>query len=343
MTRNGLALIAVVVLGLPCLGAAENFESFNNVQQAAETGQRDESPHTVRFVSVDSDVKLEVLDWGGSGRALVLLAGLGNTAHVFDDFAPKLTSTYHVYGITRRGFGASSVPESGYSADRLGDDVLQVIDSLGLTRPIVVGHSIAGEELSSVGSRHPEKVAGLVYLEAGYFYAYYDRSRGNLTLDALDVQRKLDQLQLGKGPADQRPLMHELLDDDLPQLEKDLRETLKDLEGAPPPPLQPPTSSGFSPSQAILDGAQKYTKIPVPVLAIYALPHRLGPEMGNDAATREAAQARELAVAGAQVKVFETGVPSARVVTLPNADHFIFRSNEADVLREMNLFISTLK
>jgi hypothetical protein len=65
--------------------------------------------------------------------------------------------------------------------------------------------------------------------------------------------------------------------------------------------------------------------------------------MGNDAATREAAQARELAVAGAQVKAFETGVPSARVVTLPNADHFIFRSNEADVLREMNLFISTLK
>jgi hypothetical protein len=100
MTRNGLALIAVVVLGLSCLGAAENSESFNDVQRAAETGHRDESPHTVRFVSVDSDVKLEVLDWGGSGRALVLLAGLGDTAHVFDDFAPKLTSTYHVYGIS---------------------------------------------------------------------------------------------------------------------------------------------------------------------------------------------------------------------------------------------------
>src|SRR5215471_3802346 len=114
---------------------------------------RDESRHTVHFVTVDNNVKLEVLDWGGSGRALVLLAGLGGTAHIFDDFAPKLTSTYHVYGITRRGFGASSVPKSGYSADRLGDDVLQVIDFLPLTRPILAGHSIAGEELSSVGSR----------------------------------------------------------------------------------------------------------------------------------------------------------------------------------------------
>ena len=67
-------------------------------------------PHTVQFVTVDKDVKLEVLDWGGSGRPVVLLAGLGNNAHVFDKFAPKLTGTYHVYGITRRGFGASSAP-----------------------------------------------------------------------------------------------------------------------------------------------------------------------------------------------------------------------------------------
>ena len=50
---------------------------------------QDPSPHTVQFVAVDNDVKLEVLDWGGSGRALVLLAGLGNTAHEFDDFCTQ--------------------------------------------------------------------------------------------------------------------------------------------------------------------------------------------------------------------------------------------------------------
>lgn len=302
---------------------------------------QDKSSHTVNYVTVDRNVKLEVLDWGGSGRAIVMLAGLGETAHAFDDFAPKLTGTYHVYGVTRRGFGRSSIPEIGYSADRLGDDVLQVIDSLKLTRPILVGVSIAGEELSSVGSRHPEKVSGLIYLDAAYFYAYYDRSQGNLTLDALDVQRKLESLvQPGKGSAD----MRELLNDSLPQLEKDLRAALKSLEGAgPPPPQPPPAPEGFSPAQAIADGAQKYTKIPVPVLAVYALPQRLGPEFGTDPAVRAAAQARQFALGSAQANAFEKGVPSARVVRLPNADHNVLRSNEADVLREMRLFISTLK
>jgi pimeloyl-ACP methyl ester carboxylesterase len=81
----------------------------------------------VQFVTVDEGVRLEVLDWGGAGRPIVLLAGLGNTAHVFDDFAPKLASGYHVYGITRRGFGASSVLAAGYDAYRLGDDVIAVL------------------------------------------------------------------------------------------------------------------------------------------------------------------------------------------------------------------------
>jgi len=43
-----------------------------------------------------------------------------------------------VYGISRRGYGASSSPESGYTADRLGDDVLAVIDALKLNRPVLV-------------------------------------------------------------------------------------------------------------------------------------------------------------------------------------------------------------
>jgi pimeloyl-ACP methyl ester carboxylesterase len=46
-----------------------------------------------------------------------------------------------------------------------------------------VGHSLGGEDLSSVGSRHSERVAGLVYLDAGYQYAF-DNGRGG-TLDEL--------------------------------------------------------------------------------------------------------------------------------------------------------------
>jgi non-heme chloroperoxidase len=304
--------------------------------------QIDPSPHTAQFITVDKDVKLEVLDWGGSGRPLVLLTGLGNNAHVFDKFAPKLTATYHVYGITRRGYGASSAPASGYSADRLGDDVLAVIDSLKLNKPILAGHSIAGEELSSIGSRHPEKVAGLIYLDAGYSYAYYDRARGDYRIDLIELQKKLDQLQPGKGPPNPLPLIQELLETSLPGFERDLRDEQKDLQSMPAAMLAAASAPPPMAAQAIMAGMQKYTSVPVPILAIFAVPHDLGPLGGSDAAARAASEARDLASTGAQAKAFEAGLPSAHVVRLAKANHFVFLSNEADVLREMNAFIGGL-
>src|SRR5690349_577304 len=79
---------------------------------------------STQLVDVGDGVKLEVLDWGGDGRPVVLLPGSGNTAHVFEDFAPKLIECchVHVYGITRRGFGSSSKPERGYSTPDLAED-----------------------------------------------------------------------------------------------------------------------------------------------------------------------------------------------------------------------------
>ena len=250
------------------------------------TAWKDPSPHTASFVTSERDVKLEVLDWGGpsTGRTLVLVPGLGNTAHIFDVLATKLTARYHVIGVTRRGFGDSSAPASGYAADRLGDDVLAVIDALKISKPVLAGHSLGGEELSSIGSRYPERIAGLIYLDAGYSYAFY----------------------------------------------------APDIEPFP----APPTTSLPPIMQGIMSGRQNYTRIPVPILAIYALPH--DPGAAAPAAVRAQTEANDVK-AEAQAKAFEAGLPTARVVRIPRANHYVFVSNEADVLREMETFIASLK
>ncbi|HSY81034.1 MAG TPA: alpha/beta hydrolase [Gemmatimonadaceae bacterium] len=302
--------------------------------------------HTIRLVQVDTNVRLEVLDWGGSGRPLVFMSGLGGTAHGFDSYAPKFTPKYHVYGITRRGFGASSSPpftRANYRADRLGDDVLAVLDSLGLHRPVLVGHSIAGEELSSIGSRYPAKVAGLIYLDAGYGYALYDRSRGDFILDRGVLVQQLRQLEPGRlPPADLRTLVHTMRDSTLPRFEKDIAEYAKNLDAMPAPADSPAPDTTPNAGRAILDGIEKYTSIPVPILAIYAVPHRPLPMPGTDSATRVRMQARFDSVTAAYATSFENGVPTAHVVRIPNATHFVFQSNEAEVLREMTAFLATL-
>jgi non-heme chloroperoxidase len=303
-------------------------------------GWKDPSPHAVRFVSVTKDVRLEVLDWGGSGSPMVLLAGGGLTAHVFDNFAPKLTFHHHVYGITRRGFGASGYSAEHYDADRMGDDVVAVLDALKVKRAILVGHSLAGEELSSIANHHRERVAALVYLDAAYAYAF-DNGKGS----TMDEMRSL------QGPQFPQPGAKDLASFEafqrydegvhgfrLPDGElRQQRETTP--EGGVGKQREFP---GFA---TLMQGMKKYDQIPAPSLIIFANPHGLGTwiDRNTDPSVRAAAEkysAALRAMTEKQEKAVAAGVPGARVVTLAGADHLVFISNEADVLREMNRFFA---
>jgi pimeloyl-ACP methyl ester carboxylesterase len=145
----------------------------------------DQSPHRVRFIPVAGrsrenaarPVRLEVLDWGGTGPAVVLLAGLGGTAHIYDDLAPQLVDRFRIIGITRRGHGASSraVDTTTYTLDPLASDIRTVLDSLGIHRASLVGHSIAGAEITRFAARYPDRVEKLVYLDSAHDFDGYDQ------------------------------------------------------------------------------------------------------------------------------------------------------------------------
>ena len=289
----------------------------------------DVTPHSVQFVTVQPGVKLEVLDYGGTGRAMVFLAALGPDAHDWDKFAPKFVSRYRVYAITRRGSGASDHPaptDENYSADRLGDDVLSVMDQLKMERPIIVGWSVGGEELSSVGSRFPAKVTALIYLDAGYPYAFYNKAEPEPLQERAELRRLLKEAEQGPDPS--LDLKRRLLAS-MTRNEEELRKSIQSDEKSQPPPPPPPGIPPMPPElNAIMMNPVKYTTIPVPVLAIFA--------------TEKSSDPDENAWENRQIDAFEAGIPTARVVRLAHARHDVFATNEAEVIREMRAFLQSL-
>jgi len=307
----------------------------------------DPSPHKVQFIAVDGAIRLEVLDWGGAGRAVVLLAGSGNTAHVFDDFAPKLSQFCHVYGITRRGYGASGHPDSGYSEQRLAEDVLQVIDQLKLVKPVLMGHSMSGEEMTRLGDEHSDRLAGLVYLDAASdptdwpgsspaYLALFHKLPGSM-----QTPPEPSDADLKSSHAYYEWQLHNR---DAPFPESELRNQYDENSDG--------SVGNFRSSdeihQAIGRGALKrdYSKIRVPILAFF-------PVVGTESKYQPKSDAER-----ASVKDFDVGTVvyvnrykknianapgGGRIVDLQNANHYVFISNEADVLREVRAFLTGLQ
>jgi non-heme chloroperoxidase len=339
MRRNcaGIALAALFstfVIGSSC---AQRRSSWH-----------DPSKHKVKFIPVEEGVQLEILDWGGSGRAVVLLAGLGNTAHVFDDFAKKLSCTYHVYGITRRGYGASSHPDSGYTAQRLADDVLHVLDALKLDRPVLVGHSIAGQELTVLGTEHSSRIAGLVYLDA--------IADPTLRIPEYDVLLEKLPASFRNPPPPPDSAFNSF---------RAYRDWQERTHGAPFAEAELRNNFDSTPDgrvgnfktpgtirAAILAGAQKpdYSRIHVPVLAFIAFPPPVEDQLRrhkiqDDQEPKAVQQVydADLEWIRRRIQGLKAGVPGVRVIELPKSNHYVFLSNEAEVLHELRAFLADLR
>jgi len=122
-----------------------------------------------QFINVNG-VRLHYLEWGGHGPVLLFLAGLGDSVHRFDALAPKFTDAYQALGFTRRGQEESEKPASGYDLPTLTNDIRGFMDAKGIDRATLIGHSIAGAEMTRFATTYPDRLTALVYLDGAVDY-----------------------------------------------------------------------------------------------------------------------------------------------------------------------------
>jgi pimeloyl-ACP methyl ester carboxylesterase len=191
----------------------------------------------------------------------------------------------------------------------LANDVLRVLDALKLRRPVLVGHSVAGEELSSIGARKPDRVSGLIYLDAAWDRSYVP-PRGKTGGE----QGNFDKVGIHEQPK--------------------------------------PDPGRFDPEEAIRAGVQKpdYARITVPALALYAAPRtwkEMMPEAPDFSDPGQLAAAEKVVEQMSKMRKrmadeFREGVMKSRVVEMPGASHYLFRTNQEEVLREIAAFLRDL-
>ncbi|MEP6572825.1 MAG: alpha/beta hydrolase [Gemmatimonadota bacterium] len=300
----------------------------------------DSSPHKVQFVTVAPGVSLEVLDWGGSGPPLVFLSGLQDVAHGFDDFAPRFTDHYHVLAITRRGYGASSKPAEGYDvATRVADD-RAVFDSLRLDRVMLVGHSIAGDELSGFAAAYPKRVTKLVYFDAAY-----DHSTAGELMGVYPAPPPMTAVD-SASPAGVQDYMHRVAGMRIPVAQ--LRAIARyDSTGHLVSDVTPPRIDSL---MLALCGHPNYRAVHTPALVIYAIPDsavQMFPQYPTMAPAQQEAARRFTTIIQAWGErgrnVVRREFKGIEVLELHGANHYVFDSNPNEVTAAMRGFLGEQK
>jgi pimeloyl-ACP methyl ester carboxylesterase len=124
-----------------------------------------------RFVTVHG-LRLHYLDWGTDGKPpFLMLHGGSAYAHWWDFVAPALVGDFHVITPDQRGHGDSDhVNPPAYGTRHYLADLQQFIVTLGLHKPVLMGHSMGGHNAIIYATQHAQELAALILVDTDAAY-----------------------------------------------------------------------------------------------------------------------------------------------------------------------------
>jgi non-heme chloroperoxidase len=137
-----------------------------HASQASSTAQA-LAPEAASFrqasVQLSTGVRMHYVEQSRKeGPVLVLLHGYTDSYLSFERVLPLLPRSFHVYALDQRGHGDSSRPDCCYSPSDFASDVAAFLDSQGIQRAVLVGHSMGSFIAQQVALEHPQRVQALV-------------------------------------------------------------------------------------------------------------------------------------------------------------------------------------
>ena len=121
------------------------------------------------YFAADSGVRLRYRQ-AGTGDPVVILHGLMASLEAVAPLADSLSTDHRIVALDLRGHGRSDKPsDPGAYGHEMGEDVVRLLDHLGIARAHLVGHSMGAVVSAYVASRHPDRVASASLLAAPFF------------------------------------------------------------------------------------------------------------------------------------------------------------------------------
>lgn len=159
------AILALLVIAFLTLRVPDTDPDMMRARWGGEPSQ---------YVEIGNGVTVHLRDEGpqgseqGKGLPIILLHGSNADLHTWEPWVEGLKATHRVIRFDQVGHGLTGPDPSGdYSRANYAADVIEVADRLGVEKFILGGNSMGGKHALAVASAYPDRVAGLILVDAG--------------------------------------------------------------------------------------------------------------------------------------------------------------------------------
>ncbi|MBS1717251.1 MAG: alpha/beta hydrolase [Armatimonadetes bacterium] len=298
-----------------------------------------------RYIDLNG-LRLHTIDWGGSGTVLIFLTDFTDSCSIFGELAADLRNQFHCIGITRRGQAKSSRAED-YTVSLFANDIEGVMNAYQLKDAVLVGHGMAGDEITYFAKVNPDRVKGLIYLDAAYHRAnppysthlrdgYQPTPKKFLVNFGTYFDYCMQAFPKGFGESALQNIRDKCIELNPNTNQKE------DDEAYRPVKERMDRETGDALIRAQLASNSDYSELQVPALGIFALlgPPKETPREARKTVMEELQPWRDWEMEG--IKQFKKAKRTTTVM-MEGASHYPFIDRFADVKSAMRKFLMTLK
>ena len=258
----------------------------------------------------------------GSGRDVILIPGLSSSRDVWNTTAAALDDTYRVHLVQLNGFAGAPVGANGEGlvSAPVAEEIARYIRENNLARPAVIGHSMGGSIGMMLAARHPDSVGKLMVVD---MFPFMGNMFGGATATPDSVRPIADQIRTGMRMAPQGVVSEQT---------RATIDTMVRTEAARPEIIEHARTSDVGVTANAFhelittDLRPELTNITAPITVLYVIP----PQMPLTAEQYDGF-----------MRMSYASVPSARLVKIDEAYHFIMIDQFDRFMSEVNTFLGS--